>query len=114
MTPSKYNIKRSFTYVLKNFQLCWYGFFSSILTLYVLLNWPYVTDFVFFSKFDGSNLLFILWLLLLLLLLINRFEGFGLKVESQLTEALEKNINTLLRTSLTFPATNTQNKNPDK
>jgi hypothetical protein len=73
----------------KYFQLYWYGFTFTLLTIYVLLNWCCVTEFVFFSKFNGTNLLFIVWLVLLILPSIGRFEGFGVKMRSPF-ESLEK------------------------
>lgn len=72
-----YAIKWLWRHVL----LIWYLVLLSISTWFVVGNFPEITNFTFFDKFNGKNLIFVLWLLLLILPLVRRFEGFGLKVD---------------------------------
>jgi len=89
-------ISRAFSHFVRYFQLYWYFGTTIFFTTYIVCNWTRVTDFVFFSKFDGKNLVFIVWILLILLPIVNRFEGFGFKVKSLFADPLNKKANELI------------------
>ncbi|GHU13135.1 hypothetical protein FACS189441_0010 [Betaproteobacteria bacterium] len=55
----------------------WYILLTVGSTIYVLCNFCCITEFTFFSNFNGRNLIFILWLVLLVLPFFDSFEGFG-------------------------------------
>lgn len=57
----------------------WYIVLLSITSIYVLYNFSDVVSFTFFEKFDGKNLIFLVWIALLLLPLFDNFEGFGIR-----------------------------------
>ena len=61
--------------------LIWYLVLLGFSTWFVIVNFTEITDFAFFERFNGMNLIFVLWLLLLILPLVKRFEGFGMKVD---------------------------------
>ncbi len=61
--------------------LIWYLVLLGFSTWFVIINFAEITDFAFFERFNGMNLIFVLWLLLLILPLVKRFEGFGMKVD---------------------------------
>ena len=61
--------------------LIWYLVLLGFSTWFVIVNFTEITDFAFFERFNGMNLIFLLWLLLLILPLVRRFEGFGMKVD---------------------------------
>lgn len=58
---------------LKKIQSLRYEFFHSVivvaLTVYVLVNWNKCVSMQFFQRFDGNNILFIVWILSLFLIL---------------------------------------------
>jgi len=74
-------VKIVFFHVIKYFRIYWYALVLLMLTWYNLCHWDAVTNFTFFKKFNGANLLFIVWVILIALLCIGKFKGFGLEFE---------------------------------
>ena len=69
----------------------WYIVVCVPLTVFVFLNWYEVKEFTFFDKFNGPNLLFLVWLLIIILPLIGKLEVFGLKYEASSNNPLGPN-----------------------
>ncbi|HJF08648.1 MAG TPA: hypothetical protein K8U81_10780 [Phocaeicola coprocola] len=57
----------------------WYIILVIITSKYVLCNFSELVSFTFFEKFNGKNLIFLVWIVLLLLPLFDNFEGFGIR-----------------------------------
>lgn len=57
----------------------WYIILVLITSKYVLCNFSELTSFTFFEKFNGRNLIFLVWIVLLLLPFFDNFEGFGIR-----------------------------------
>lgn len=55
------------------------------LTLYVIKNWGLCVSMQFFSRFDGNNILFLVWIILILLI-IYEVEGKGIKLRKRKQE----------------------------
>ncbi len=74
--------------VIKLVSKLWYFIVLIASTTYVVINFSAIKEFVFFSKFDGDNLIFVLWLFLLLLPLFDKMEimGVGLHRSKDATE----------------------------
>jgi hypothetical protein len=89
-------MKKILSHIGKYFQIYWYILIVASLTAYIIINWTRATSFVFFSKFDGINLLFIVWVVLLILPCIEKFEGFGVKVKSPFAIPLKKKADELV------------------
>jgi len=70
----------------ERFRIGWYAITMILLTGYNLCNWSSVTDFTFFKEFNGSNLLFIVWIVLWVLLCIGKFKGKGFEFASPSAE----------------------------
>lgn len=68
----------------------WYLILLVTSTIYVCRHFDEVVTFTFFTKFNGLNLIFIVWLILLLLPFIDNFEGFGVKISKQKAEQEKK------------------------
>lgn len=82
--------------IKKNF---WKHFYASIhiivffsLSGYVLLNWETCISMQFFSRFDGNNILFLVWIILIFLL-IYEVEGKGFKVAKRKQEETQQSLN---------------------
>lgn len=63
----------------------------AILTVYIFFNWKICVSMQFFSKFDGNNILFIVWIILIVLPFYD-IEGKGFKLhrkEEYLKERFE-------------------------
>lgn len=58
-----------------------HGVIIGVLTIYVLVNWNKCISMQFFQRFDGNNILFIVWIISLFLILykinIQGYEVFG-------------------------------------
>ena len=61
------------------------------LTCYVLLNWGKCISMQFFSRFDGNNILFLVWIILILLI-IYEVEGQGIKIAKHKKEEVQQNL----------------------
>ena len=59
----------------------WYVILLCISTPYVVCNFEEIVDFQFFEKFDGKNLIFLVWIVLLIIPLFDSFEGFGISIK---------------------------------
>ena len=59
----------------------WYVILLGISTPYVVCNFEEIVDFQFFEKFDGKNLIFLVWIVLLIIPLFDSFEGFGISIK---------------------------------
>ena len=94
-------MKKIFSHIGKHLQIYWYILIVVSLTTYIIINWQRATSFIFFSKFDGINLLFVVWVVLLILPCIGKFEGFGVKVKSPFATPLEKKADELAMKSNT-------------
>lgn len=57
----------------------WYIILVITTSIYVFYNFSDLVSFTFFEKFNGKNLIFIVWIVLLLLPLFDNFEGFGIR-----------------------------------
>lgn len=57
----------------------WYIVLVITTSIYVFCNFSDLVSFTFFEKFNGKNLIFIVWIVLLLLPLFDNFEGFGIR-----------------------------------
>lgn len=55
------------------------------LTLYVIINWNSCISMQFFSRFDGNNILFLVWIVLILLI-IYEVEGKGIRLRKHKQE----------------------------
>lgn len=58
------------------------------LTLYVMSNWGKCISMQFFSRFDGNNILFLVWILLIVLPFYD-IEGKGIKVHRKEVKKVE-------------------------
>lgn len=68
----------------------WYLIVLSISTWYVVSNFDSIRDFSFFDKFNGDNLIFILWLIILVLPLFDSLEGFGVSVKRRKNDEISE------------------------
>lgn len=59
----------------------WYVILLCISTPYVICNFEKIADFQFFERFDGKNLIFLVWIVLLVIPLFDSFEGFGISIK---------------------------------
>ena len=59
----------------------WYVILLCISTPYVVCNFEEIVDFQFFEKFNGKNLIFLVWIVLLIIPLFDSFEGFGISIK---------------------------------
>lgn len=59
----------------------WYVILLCISTPYVICNFEEIVNFQFFEKFDGKNLIFLVWIVLLIIPLFDSFEGFGISIK---------------------------------
>lgn len=59
-----------------------------ILTKYIFCNWEKCISMQFFSRFDGNNILFLVWLLLIILPFYD-IEGKGIKVHRKEMKRME-------------------------
>lgn len=47
----------------------------------MICNFDEIVDFQFFERFDGKNLIFLVWMILLIVPLFDSFEGFGISIK---------------------------------
>ena len=82
-------------YKLKKLWSLRYTIFHAIilfcLTCYVLINWEKCISMQFFTRFDGNNILFLVWIILIFLI-IYKIEGKGIMVAKYKHEETQKNI----------------------
>ena len=81
---------------LKKFWSARYTIFHIVtvfcLTLYVLVNWKKCISMQFFERFDGNNILFLVWIILIFLI-IYEVEGKGVKIAKHKQEEDQQNLN---------------------
>lgn len=65
----KGKLKRFFNWICKNIYSILHFLVFVGLTIYVILNWQLCISMQFFSKFDGNNILFIVWIALIFLMI---------------------------------------------
>ena len=70
----------------------WYLIVLMASTWYVISNFDSIRDFSFFDKFNGDNLIFILWLVMIILPLFDSLEGFGVSVKRRRNDELTEKI----------------------
>lgn len=63
------------------------------LTIYVLVNWEKCISMQFFERFDGNNILFLVWIILIFLI-IYEVKGKGVKVAKRKQEEDQQNLST--------------------
>lgn len=61
------------------------------LTVYVINNWNLCISMQFFSRFDGNNILFLVWIVIILLI-IYEVEGKGIKLRKRKQEKAQEAI----------------------
>lgn len=80
---------------LKKFWSVRYRVFHAIvlfcLTIYILSNWEKCISMQFWSKFNGNNILFLVWIILIFLL-IYEVEGKGVKFAQRKQEETQKSL----------------------
>ena len=59
----------------------WYWLLIIASTTFVIIKWPDCVCFTFFNKFNGYNLVFVLWVVLLLLPLFDKLEIMGVNLK---------------------------------
>jgi len=76
------------------------------LTVYVVWKWSDVTEFTFFSAFNGRHLLFVVWIILIVLPIISKFVkiGVGPVTVEPAADVLEKKVDKIeAETSTSIP-----------
>ncbi|EFB76232.1 hypothetical protein [Subdoligranulum variabile] len=68
-----------------------HGAIVGALTIYVFVNWNKCVSMQFFQKFDGNNILFLVWIILIFLL-IYEVEGKGIKVAQRKHEQTQQSL----------------------
>lgn len=63
----------------------------ALLSVYVFKNWETCISMQFFSRFDGNNILFLVWIVLIFLI-IYEVEGKGFKVAKRKQEKVQQNL----------------------
>lgn len=61
--------KRLFRWILRNIYTIFHFIVLFSLSIYIFINWNECISMQFFSRFNGNNILFILWLILIFLIL---------------------------------------------
>ena len=64
----------------------------ALLSFYVFKNWKTCISMQFFSRFDGNNILFLVWIILIFLL-IYKVDGSFLKLTEKKIEETQHNLN---------------------
>lgn len=96
-------------------RIVWYLLLLIVLTVFVIYNWNTAVEFVFFTEFNGENLLFLIWAAILILPLFNSFEGFGVKLSMwQQKQAKEESIQNAYRDVVAKIEINAYNKDQQK
>ena len=70
----------------------WYILLLALSSIYVCCNFNTLATQCFVCQFNGSSLIFILWLILLFLPLFNSIEGYGFKFSKEREEQEEQTL----------------------